>query len=412
MDLDLDFNIKNIRDDFSILKNTIVSNNNKLVYLDSAATMQKPDVVIDAMNNYYLKQNSNVHRSAHYLAAKATELFENSRDKVAKFINAKKNREIIFTSGATESINLVANSYGRAFFKAGDEVIITEMEHHANIVPWQMLRDEIGIKLKVIKLKDNGELDLDNFESFFNNKTKLFCLSAMSNALGSINPIKDLIEISHKYNTPVLIDGSQAVVHGKIDVQDLDCDFFVFSAHKLYGPTGVGVLYAKYDLLEKMPPYKTGGEMIERVTLDKTSFAEVPYKFEAGTPNISGVIGFSAALDYVNKFDWDIVNKYEKELFTYCTEELLQIDKLKIIGNAENKGPIISFILEDIHANDVGSLLDESGIAVRVGHHCAMPAMAAMGVSSTVRVSFAVYNNKKDIDDFILGLNRVLEIFR
>ena len=410
--MSLDFDIANIRDDFSILKNTYVSNNNKLVYLDSAATTQKPNLVIEAINNYYLKLNSNVHRSAHYLAAMATKYFEDTRLKAAKFINAKSADNIIFTSGATESINLVANCFGRAYLKAEDEIIITEMEHHANIVPWQILRDELGIKLQVIKLKDNGELDLDNLDKLFNNKTKLLCVTAMSNALGSINPIKKLIDIAHKNNAYVLIDGSQAVVHGKVDVSKLDCDFFVFSAHKLYGPTGVGVLYGKAELLDKMPPYKTGGEMIEKVTLEKTSFAEVPHKFEAGTPNISGVIGFGAALDYVNKFDWDIVNSYENDLLKYCTNKLLEIDKLRIIGCSKNKGPIISLIFDDIHANDIGTVLDENGVAVRVGYHCAMPAMAAMGVSSTLRVSFAVYNNKKDIDDFILALNKVLEIFR
>jgi len=408
----LDFDIASIRDDFSILKNSYVANNNKLVYLDSAATTQKPNIVIEAINNYYSKLNSNVHRSAHYLAAMATKYFEDTRLKTAKFINAKSADNIIFTSGATESINLVANCLGRSYLKVEDEVIITEMEHHANIVPWQILRDELGIKLQVIKLKDNGELDLDNLDKLFNNKTKLLCVSAMSNALGSINPIKKLIDTAHKNNAYVLIDGSQLAVHGKVDVSELDCDFFVFSAHKLYGPTGVGVLYGKLELLEKMPPYKTGGEMIEKVTLDKSTYAEVPHKFEAGTPNISGVIGFGAALDYVNKFDWNIVNSYENDLLKYCTDKLLKIDKLKIIGTSDKKGPIISFIIEDIHANDIGSLLDESGIAVRVGHHCAMPAMEAMGVSSTLRVSFAVYNNKKDIDDFILALNKVLSIFR
>ncbi len=398
-----------IRQDFPVLNQ---DDSNNLVYLDSAATTQKPMCVIEKVSDFYKRYNSNVHRSAHSLSAMATENFEHTRLELMKFLNAKSTSEIIFTSGATESINLVANSFARAFLKEGDEVILTEMEHHANIVPWQILQDEIGIKLKFIKLNSNGDLDLDNLDKIFNHKTKLLGVTAMSNALGTINPVKKLISVAHKYNTPVLVDGSQAVAHYRVDVQELDCDFFVCSAHKIYGPTGVGVLYGKESLLEKMPPYQAGGEMIERVTLAKTSFAELPYKFEAGTPNIAGVIGFGAALKYLNRLDWEKVKLHEAELLEYGLNQLKSFSGLKFVGNAKHRGAVISFVFDDIHANDIGTMLDEFGVAVRVGHHCAMPAMRALGVSSTVRVSFAIYNSLSDIDKFIAALRQVVKVFR
>ena len=414
------FKIDQIRSDFTLLnklKSSADSRSDKaeITYLDSAATTQKPKVVVDAISEYYNNYNSNVHRSAHSLAAQATEKYEHTRKLMANFINAKSSEQIVFTSGVTDGINLVAHSFAKAFLKPGDQVLLTEMEHHANIVPWQMVAEQYGVELKFIPVNASGELDLENIEldlvKYFNDKTKLFCVSAMSNALGSVNPIKQLIHISHQYNIPVLVDGAQAIVHSKVDVQDLDCDFFVCSGHKMYGPTGVGVLYGKKELLEQMPPYRTGGEMIEKVTLDHSSFAQVPYKFEAGTPNIAGVIGLGAAIEYLNSLNWEDLIKHEHNLLKVASDKLALVDGLRIIGNSQNKGPIISFVIDDIHSDDVGSILDQCAVAVRVGHHCAMPLMKAMGVGSTVRVSFGMYNNLVDIDNLILALDKVKQIF-
>jgi cysteine desulfurase / selenocysteine lyase len=405
-----DFNVEEVRMQFPLLNKILESKSKPIVYLDSAATSQKPQSVIDAISNYYETQNSNVHRSAHYLAAIATEKFEDARVKAQKFLNAKKSQEIIFTKGVTEAINLVANSFSKAHLKAGDEVLITQMEHHANIVPWQMLQEQMGIVLKYIPFNKQGELDLD-LDKYFTDKIKLFCVTAMSNALGTINPIKKLIEYAHDRDVPVLVDGAQSAVHGPVDVQALDCDFFVCSSHKMYGPTGVGVLYGKEKWLDKMPPYQTGGEMIEHVSFAKTTFADLPHKFEAGTPNIAGVIGFGAALDFMNSIDWNKARSYEDSLLKYGTLKLSEFENLKIIGTAANKGPLISFVFDDIHANDIGSIVDECGVAVRVGHHCAMPAMEAFGVGSTVRASFSMYNTKEDIDFLVAALHEVRKIF-
>ncbi len=405
-----DFNIEEVRLKFPLLNKILESKSKPIVYLDSAATSQKPQSVIDAITNYYESQNSNVHRSAHYLAALATEKFEDTRAKAQKFLNAKSSSEVIFTKGVTEAINLVANSFSKAFLKAGDEVLITQMEHHANIVPWQMLQEQMGIVLKYIPFNKQGELDLD-LDKYFTDKTKLFCVTAMSNALGTINPIEKLIEYAHDRDVPVLVDGAQSAVHGPVDVQTLDCDFFVCSSHKMYGPTGVGVLYGKEKWLDKMPPYQTGGEMIEHVSFAKTTFADLPHKFEAGTPNIAGVIGFGAALDFMNSIDWNKARAHEDDLLKYSTEKLLEFENLRIIGTADNKGPIISFVFDDIHANDISSIVDECGVAVRVGHHCAMPAMEAFAVSSTVRASFSMYNTKEDIDFLVAALHEVRKIF-
>ena len=405
-----DFNVDKVRMQFPLLNKILESKSKPIVYLDSAATSHKPQSVINAVSNYYESQNSNVHRSAHYLAAIATQEFENTRVKAQKFLNAKSSSEVIFTKGVTEAINLVANSFSKAYLKAGDEVLITQMEHHANIVPWQMLQEQMGIVLKYIPFNKKGELDLD-LDKYFTDKTKLFCVTAMSNALGTINPIAKLIEYSHDRDVPVLVDGAQSAVHGPVDVQALDCDFFVCSSHKMYGPTGVGVLYGKEKWLDKMPPYQTGGEMIEHVSFTKTTFADLPHKFEAGTPNIAGVIGFGAALDFMNSIDLNKARAHEDELLKYGTLKLSEFENLKIIGTAPNKGPLISFIFDDIHANDIGSIVDECGVAVRVGHHCAMPAMEAFGVGSTVRASFSMYNTKEDIDFLVAALHEVRKIF-
>ena len=405
-----DFNVDKVRMQFPLLHKVLESKSKPIIYLDSAATSHKPQSVINAVSNYYKSQNSNVHRSAHYLAAIATQKFENTRVKAQKFLNAKVSSEVIFTKGVTEAINLVANSFSKAYLKAGDEVLITQMEHHANIVPWQMLQDQMGIVLKYIPFNKQGELDLD-LDKYFTDKTKLFCVTAMSNALGTINPIAKLIEYAHGRDVPVLVDGAQSAVHGPVDVQALDCDFFVCSSHKMYGPTGVGVLYGKEKWLDKMPPYQTGGEMIEHVSFAKTTFADLPHKFEAGTPNIAGVIGFGAALDFMNSIDWNKARAHEDELLKYGTLKLSEFENLKIIGTAPNKGPLISFIFDDIHANDIGSIVDECGVAVRVGHHCAMPAMEAFGVGSTVRASFSMYNTKEDIDFLVAALHEVRKIF-
>lgn len=405
-----DFNVYSVRKQFPLLHKVLELKSKPIVYLDSAATSHKPQIVIDSISNYYESHNSNVHRSAHYLAAMATQAFESTRAKTQKFLNAQKSQEIIFTKGVTEAINLVANSFSKAYLKAGDEVLITQMEHHANIVPWQMLQEQMGIVLKYIPFNKQGELDLD-LDKYFTDKTKLFCVTAMSNALGTINPIAKLIEYAHGRDVPVLVDGAQSAVHGPVDVQALDCDFFVCSSHKMYGPTGVGVLYGKEKWLDKMPPYQTGGEMIEHVSFTKTTFADLPHKFEAGTPNIAGVIGFGTALDFMNSIDWNKAIAHEDELLKYGTLKLSEFENLKIIGTAPNKGPLISFIFDDIHANDIGSIVDECGVAVRVGHHCAMPAMEAFGVGSTARASFSLYNTKEDIDFLVAALHEVRKIF-
>ncbi|MBX9587182.1 MAG: cysteine desulfurase [Gammaproteobacteria bacterium] len=400
-----DFDIEAIRKDFPLLHQKI--HGHPLVYLDNAATSQKPQSVIQIEKDFYETINANIHRGVHTLSDRATQSYENSREKVRQFINAKSVREIVFVRGATEAINLVASSFGQLKITQGDEIIISSLEHHANIVPWQLLCEQKGATLKIIPVFENGELDLLSYENLINPRTKLIALTHVSNAIGTVNPIVDMINTAHRSGVPVLIDGAQAVPHEKIDVQDLDCDFYVFSGHKLYGPTGVGVLYAKESLLNAMPPYQGGGEMIRMVTFTHSTYNDLPYKFEAGTPNIAGVIGLGAAIDYLNALDFSSINKYEQQLLAYATEKLLSFDDLRIIGEAENKAPVISFVLGTIHPHDIGTILDHHGIAVRAGHHCAMPLMERFGLSATVRASFAFYNTFSEIDRLIEGLHEV-----
>ncbi|MDX1581184.1 MAG: cysteine desulfurase, partial [Alphaproteobacteria bacterium] len=383
----------------------------RLTFLDSAASAQKPQQVIDTLAHVYGHEYANIHRGVYDLSQRATDRFEAARRKVAGFINANSEHEIIFVRGATEGINLVAQSWGRTFLKEGDEVIISEMEHHANIVPWQLLRDQIGIELKVIPILDDGSLDIEAYNSAFGSKTGLVAITHLSNALGTVVPVADLIKTAHQHDVPVLVDGCQAVPHMPVDVQALDADFYVFSAHKLYGPTGTGVLYAKADLLEAMPPYQGGGEMISTVTFEKTTWAEVPHKFEAGTPDIAGVIGLGAAIDYVSALDWRAVMAHEHAVLEYATEKLREFNSLTIYGTARDKGSIISFGIDGVHPHDVGTILDHQGIAVRAGHHCAQPVMQRFNVPATTRASFGLYNSYDDADALADGLKKVLEIF-
>lgn len=386
----------------------IFDNNPSLIYLDSAATTQKPRSVIDAVSHYYQNNNANVHRGVYALSERATASYEGARQKVANFIHAKHAHEIIFTRGTTEAINLIAHSFK---INSGDEIVLSVMEHHSNIVPWQMVCEKTGAKLKVISLLENGELDFDAYLNALNEKTKLVAMIHVSNVLGTINPAKEIVAAAHQKNIPVLLDGAQAIAHMPVNVHDLDCDFYVFSSHKLYGPTGVGVLYGKTQWLKALPPYQTGGDMIRRVTFEKTEFNELPYKFEAGTPNIAGVIGLGTAIDYVNHIGFDYIQSHEKSLLKYATEKLSQIDGLKIYGTSENKGGVIAFMLSDAHPHDVATILDQSNVAIRAGHHCAMPLMDYLKVPALSRVSFGVYNDFSDIDKLIVGLENVRKIF-
>jgi cysteine desulfurase/selenocysteine lyase len=405
----IQFDVQKIRQDFPILKEKIRGND--LVYLDNAATCQKPQVVIDSIVNLYSHDYANVHRGVHTLSVRSTDKFEGARVKVKDFINAASEKEIIFVKGATEAINLVAQTYGKANIKPGDEIIITAMEHHSNIVPWQMLCEQTGAILKVAPINLLGELIFDEFEQLINNKTRLICVVHMSNALGTINPIKRIIDAAHKKDIPVLLDGAQAIPHMVVDVQDLDCDFYVFSGHKLYAPTGVGVLYGKQALLEAMPPYQGGGDMIRRVTFEETEYNVLPYKFEAGTPNIADVVGLGAAIDYLNNIGMDKIAAYEAELLSYATVKARSIKGLRIIGEAEHKGAILSFVLDKIHPHDIGTMLDSIGIAIRAGHHCAMPVMDFYKVPATARASFAMYNTKEEIDVLMTGIESLIEVF-
>ena len=402
--------VKKIREDFPILKQRV--HGKPLVYLDSAATSQKPQVVIDTLNRYYSAENSNIHRGIHYLSEQATEAYEGSRGKVKSFLNASNTTEIIFVRGTTEGINLVAQSYGRTFVKEGDEIIISAMEHHSNIVPWQILCQQVGATLRVIPINRYGELLLDEYEKLLNQRTKLVSVTHVSNALGTVNPVKQVIEMAHDRGVPVLIDGAQAVPHMKVDVQDLDCDFYAFSGHKLFGPTGIGILYGKANLLEAMPPYQGGGDMISLVTFEKTHYNVLPYKFEAGTPNIADGIGLGAAIDYVGGIGLERVAAYEQELLVYATEALSEIKGLKIIGTAKEKASVLSFLLKDVHAHDIGTILDQEGVAIRAGHHCAMPVMQRFGVPATARASFSLYNTKEDIDALVRATHEVIRVFR
>ena len=402
-------NSKQIRADFPALHQKV--KDYPLVYFDNAATTHKPQAVIDAISNYYSTINSNVHRGVHYLSQKATDAFELSREKVREHINAEKGHEIIFTKGTTEGINLLAAAFGRKRIKAGDEVILSAMEHHSNIVPWQMICAERGAKLHVIPMNDKGELIFGEYQKLLNEKTALVTLNHVSNTLGTINPIKEIIAEAHRYDIPVLVDGAQAVPHMKIDVQDLDCDFYCFSAHKLYGPTGIGVLYGKEKWLEKIPPYQGGGEMIKEVSFEKTSYAGLPHKFEAGTPHIEAGVVLGTALDYLNAIGFERIAAYEQELLDYATEKLATIEGIRFIGEAANKASVISFLLGDIHPYDTGVILDQMGIAVRTGHHCTQPIMQRFGIPGTVRASFAFYNTKEEIDRLYEGLLKVKQLF-
>lgn len=405
----MQLDINKIRQDFPILNEKV--HGKQLVYLDNGATTQKPKCVVEKIEQMYYTTNANVHRGVHHLSQEATELTENARRTVQKFINAKHEHEIIITKGTSESVNLVASSFCRAFCKEGDEIIVSTMEHHSNIVPWQIQKDISGVKLRVIPINEKGEIILEEFEKLISDKTKLVSIMHVSNVLGTINPIEKVIEIAHKHGVPVMIDAAQSVQHISLDVQKLDCDLLAFSAHKIYGPTGIGVLYGKEELLNKMPPYQGGGEMIGSVSFKKTTFNELPFKFEAGTPNYVDTVAFATALDYVSDLGLDNIRAYEDELLKYCTDELLKIDGMRIFGTSEHKSSVVSFLVNNIHHYDMGMLLDKMGIAVRTGHHCAEPLMQELGIEGTVRASFAFYNTKEEIDILIAGVKKVVSMF-
>lgn len=402
-------NIEEIRKDFPILSRTVY--NRPLVYLDNAATTQKPRAVVEAMTEEYYSVNANVHRGVHYLSQQATELHEQARGNVQKFINARSEAEIIFTRGTTESLNLVAFSFGEVFLKEGDEVLVSVMEHHSNIVPWQMLRERKGIVLKVIPMTDEGEIDLEAYKNLFSPRTRLVCIAHVSNVLGTVNPVKEMAAIAHAHGAKVLVDGAQSVPHRRVDVQDIDCDFLTFSGHKIYGPTGIGVLYGREELLEKMPPYQGGGEMIARVSFEKTTYERLPFKFEAGTPDFVGSHALAVALDYVRGIGQDIIAAHEADLTRYAMEQMSLIPGMKIYGTAREKDAVISFNVGDIHPLDLGTLLDRLGIAIRTGHHCAQPLMVRCGVESMARASFALYNTRAEVDALVAGIDRVRKMF-
>ncbi len=398
------FDVEKIREDFPVLGREV--NGQPLVYLDSGASSQKPDQVIDRLDRYYRLEHSNIHRGVHHLSQQATEAYEQARETVRSFINAKNRHEVLFTKGTTDSINLVASSFGRAFLQPGDEVIVSTMEHHSNIVPWQIICEQKGAKVRVIPINRRGELLIEEFQSMLNPRTRLVSVVHVSNALGTINPVRDIIRFAHGHGVPVLLDGAQAVPHMHIDVQALNVDFYAFSGHKVFGPTGTGILYGKESLLNDMPPYQGGGDMIERVTFEKTTYNVLPHKFEAGTPNIADGIGLASAIDYYSQFEESEVAAHEQDILHYATERLLDIDGLRIIGTAANKASVISFLLADTHPFDVGTILDQLGIAVRTGHHCTQPLMDFYGITGTVRASFAMYNNRGDVDKLVAGVGK------
>lgn len=399
-----------VRKDFPILGREV--NGKPLIYFDNGATSQKPKVVIDAINNYYTLENSNIHRGIHTLSQEATDAYEQARKKVQAFINAPSEHEVIFTSGTTGSINMIATSLGKASINAGDEVLISTMEHHSNIVPWQMICEEKGATLKVIPINDNGELLMDEFDKLLNSKTKVVAVSHVSNTMGSVNPVKEIIAKAKGVGAFTLIDGAQAVPHQQVDVQDLNCDFYAFSAHKMLGPTGVGILYGKAEILNTLPPYQGGGDMIKTVTFEKTTYNELPHKFEAGTPNIAGGIGLGVAIDYLMQIGMDNIAAHENELINYATTEILKIEGVKIIGTAANKASVLSFVVEGTHPTDIGMILDKLGVAIRTGHHCTEPLMNRFNIPGTARASFAFYNTKEEIDTFMDGLNKALNMLR
>jgi len=403
------WDVERIRADFPVLHQTV--NGKPLIYLDNSASSQVPQVVIDRGSIYLEQEHSNIHRGVHYLSQKATTAYEGAREKAKRFINARDVRECIFVRGATEGINLVMHGYGRKFIGEGDEIIISAMEHHANIVPWQMLCEEKGARLRVIPMNDAGELLLDEYDGLLNERTRLVAVMHVSNALGTINPVKEMIAQAHKYGVPVLIDGAQAAPHMPVDVQELDCDFYVFSGHKMYAPTGSGVVYGKLEILETMNPFQGGGDMIKTVTFEKTTYADPPNRFEAGTPAIASQIGLGAAIDYLNSIGRDLAAAYEAELLRYATERVSGIEGVRIIGTAKNKASVLSFVIDDIHPHDIGTILDQEGIAVRAGHHCAQPVMQRFNVPATARASFSFYNTKEEVDVLARTIERVIEIF-
>jgi cysteine desulfurase/selenocysteine lyase len=403
------YSVEKIRRDFPILHQKV--HGHPLVYLDNAATSQKPRAVIDAISRYYESGNANIHRGVHFLSEHATEEHEAARRTVQRFLNAADKREIIFVRSATEGINLVAQTYGRTHVKAGDEVLVSAMEHHSNIVPWQMLCEEKQAKLRVIPINDRGELQMDELPKLLTARTKILSITHVSNALGTINPLRKIVQIAHKNNVPVVVDGAQAAPHIRVDVQDLDADFYVFSGHKVYGPTGIGVLYGKLALLDAMPPYQGGGDMIRSVTFEKTLYNDLPYKFEAGTPNIGGAIGLGAAIDYINHLGIENIAAHEHDLLTYGTESLSAIPGVHIIGTAAEKAAVISFVIDGIHPHDIGTILDREGIAVRTGHHCAQPVMQRFKIPATARASFALYNTRGEVDALVEGIQKVKEVF-
>jgi len=403
------FDVERVRADFPILEQKV--HGKPLVYLDNAATSQKPRAVIDAISRYYEGTNANIHRAVHHLSEQATGEYEAARATAQKFINAPSSTEVIFVRGTTEGINLVAQTFGRANIHAGDELVVTDMEHHSDIVPWQLLCEDRGAKLRVVPINDRGELIFEEYEKLLGPRTKLVCVTHVSNALGTVNPVREIVAKAHGLGIPVLVDGAQAVPHLKVDVQALDCDFYSFSGHKVYGPTGIGVLYGKKALLEAMPPYQGGGDMILNVTFEKTTYNRLPYKFEAGTPDIAGVIGLGAALEYVEGLGIEKIGAYEHELLDYATAAVSKIPGLKIIGTAKEKAGVLSFTLENIHPHDIGTILDREGIAIRTGHHCSQPVMRRFGVDSTARASFAMYNTKHEVDALVRGIEKVREVF-
>lgn len=403
------FDVTKIREDFPILSRKVYDR--PLVYLDNGATTQKPLCVLDAMREEYLNVNANVHRGVHYLSQQATDLHEQAREKVRKFINAGSVNEIIFTRGTTESLNLVVSSFCDGFMGEGDEVIVSVMEHHSNIVPWQLQAARKGISLRVIPMNDKGELLLDEYEKLFTERTKIVSVTHVSNVLGTVNPVKEIVRIAHEHGVPVMVDGAQSTPHFAVDVQDIDCDFFAFSGHKMYGPTGVGVIYGKEDWLDRMPPYQGGGEMIESVSFEKTVFEHLPFKFEAGTPDYVATHGLATAIDYISSIGIDNISRHEQELTKYCMERMQEIDGIRLFGTANDKDAVVSFLVGDIHHLDMGTLLDRLGIAVRTGHHCAQPLMIRLGIQGTVRASFAMYNTKQEIDVLVEGIKRVSKMF-
>lgn len=404
------FNPEDIRADFPILQTKVYGK--PLVYLDNAATTQKPRCVVDTICGNYYTQNANIHRGVHFLSQRATEAHEEARKTVQKFLNAKSEREIIFTRGTTEAVNLVASSFGKAFCKEGDEIVVSQMEHHSNIVPWQILQADRGVSLKVIPFDEKGVLQVDKLNDLLTERTKLVAVAHVSNTLGTVNPVKEIVRMAHERGIPVLVDGAQSVPHVKVDVQDIDADFYVFSGHKIYGPTGMGALYGKEEWLDKLPPYQGGGEMIKNVSFEKTTFNELPFKFEAGTPDYIGSTALAEAIRYVEAIGMDNIARHEQALLKYATEKLSQIENIRFIGEAENKSGLVSFLVGDIHPYDLGAILDKLGIAVRTGHHCAEPVMKAFGIEGTVRASFGIYNTLEEIDILAAGVERAARMFR